>query len=403
MTRRVLITGIGVVSAVGVGVDAFWKGLTTGATGLSAAPAEAAAAGARVLGAVRGFSGAAYLKNERHARVLNRTFELLVGAGALAAADAGLGATPVDPHRLSVLAGIGPIDQYTADLRQAVRHATRDTGFDIGDFAESARGMYPLRRLRLLPNVGPAILSIEHHAMGPSLTLVGGHTSGLQAIAESLAMIRDGRVDAVLCGGADSRLSALELRLFGELCPLSSSADIGNACRPFDRDRDGVAAGEGAAMFLLEAEDSALARRAEPYAELVSCAFAAPTEGGVADSMRQAMLAAPGRAPQVVVAHGEGGVQSDRLEAAALDLMSARCITALQPAIGHTMSACGALNLAAACLVLADERVPAIHALETPEMRLPFATQLVLGRFDSVLVNAIEPGSGASSALVTRA
>jgi 3-oxoacyl-[acyl-carrier-protein] synthase II len=94
MHRRVVITGLGVVSGLGVGTEVFWKGLTTGATGLSRAPAYLAAAGARVVGAVKDLSGVAYLQNERNARVLNRSFELLVAAGALAAADAALGATP---------------------------------------------------------------------------------------------------------------------------------------------------------------------------------------------------------------------------------------------------------------------------------------------------------------------
>jgi 3-oxoacyl-[acyl-carrier-protein] synthase II len=119
--------------------------------------------------------------------------------------------------------------------------------------------------------------------------------------------------------------------------------------------------------------------------------------------MRQVMLAAPGRKPEVVVAHGDGGVQSDRLEAASLHLLAPACITSLQPAIGHTMSACGALNVAAACLILADERVPAIRSLDTPDMPLPFATHETRRRFDSVLTNAIDPDSAASSALVARA
>jgi 3-oxoacyl-[acyl-carrier-protein] synthase II len=402
MRRRVVITGLGVVSPVGIGADAFWRGLTAGATGLTRAPAELLPTGAKVIATVKDFSGAAYLQNERNARILNRSFELLVAAGALAAADAALGATPVPPLRLGVIVGIGPIDQYTDDLLAAVRNAKTDTGVDVARFAQAAAAMYPLRRLRLLPNIGAAVLSIEHKAMGPSLTLVSGHVTGLQAIAEGLAMIRDGRVDAVLCGGVDSRLTPLGLRLFGRLCPLSSSDDPQRACRPFDRDRDGVTAGEGAAMLLLEAEDSARARGVEAYAELVACASAGPTEGGCAESMRLAMLPWSSRFPEVVVAHGEGGIQSDRLEAAALDLVSPKCITSLQPAIGHTMSACGALNLAAACLILADERVPPIRSLESPEMNLPFAMHEVSGHFTSALVNAIEPDSTASSALIAR-
>jgi 3-oxoacyl-[acyl-carrier-protein] synthase II len=403
MRRRVLITGIGVVSPVGVGAEAFWKGLTTRATGLSIAPDEMHAAGVHVVGAVRDFSGAAYLQNERQARVLNRSFELLVGAGALAAADAGLSATPVAPHRLGVVVGLGPIDQYTPDLRAAARAATNGREVDLKRFVEAARTLYPLRRLRLLPNVGPAILSIEHKAMGPSLTFVGGHTSSLHALAEAQALIQTGRVDAVLCGGVDSRLTPLDLRVFAALCPVSPSTDPEASCRPFDIRRDGVVPAEGAAMFLLEAEDSANARHVDVYGELVACAFAAPTEGGCAESMRRVMRAAPGHQPEVVVAHGDGGVQSDRLEAASIDLIAPRCVTSLQPAIGHAMSACGALNVAAACMILADERVPPIRSLESPEMPLPFAMHEVRRSFGAVLTNAIDPDSAASSALVAHA
>src|SRR6266566_2270083 len=98
--RRVVVTGLGVVSPVGVGVDAFWRGLTAGATGFSAASKDLAAIGVKVIAAVKEYSGVAYLQNERHGRILNRTFELLIGAGALAAADAALSATPVPPARI---------------------------------------------------------------------------------------------------------------------------------------------------------------------------------------------------------------------------------------------------------------------------------------------------------------
>ena len=155
-------------------------------------------------------------------------------------------------------------------------------------------------------------------------------------------------------------------------------------------------------MLLLEAEDSARARGVEAYAELIACASAGPTEGGCAESIRRVMRDSSFDSPDIVVAHGEGGVQSDRLEAAAIDLAAPQCVTSLQPAVGHMMSACGALNLAAACLMLADERVPAIRTLDTPEMNLPFAMHDVEGRFSSAVVNAIEPDSFSASALIVR-
>src|SRR5262249_26644151 len=147
--------------------------------------------------------------------------------------------------------------------------------------------------------------------------------------------------------GADSRLTPRELQLFHTQCPLSPSADPNHCCRPFDRDRDGVVAAEGAAMLLLEAEDSARARGVQVYAELLACASAGPTEGGCAESMRLAMGADPGARPHVIVAHGEGGIQSDRLEAAAIDLIAPRSVTGVQSTVGHTMSASGALTAVA--------------------------------------------------------
>jgi len=119
--------------------------------------------------------------------------------------------------------------------------------------------------------------------------------------------------------------------------------------------------------------------------------------------MRRALLGSSEWSAEVVIAHGEGGIESDRLEAAAIDLVSPRCVTSLQAAVGHTMSACGALNLAAACLVLADEKVPPIRSLEAPEVGLPFAMHPVTARFGSVLVNAVEPDNTAASAFLLRA
>src|SRR5262249_41063421 len=257
-------------------------------------------------------------------------------------------------------------------------------------------------RLRLLPNVGAALLSIEHHAMGPSLTFVSGNTAAMQALTQAFVMIADGRTDAVLCAAADARVTPLGVRLFAECTPLSASSNPACACRPFDEERDGAVVGEGAAALLLEAEESARSRGVTAYAELVGTGSAGVIDGGCAESMRQAVRMAGGIVPEVVVAHGEGGVQSDRLEAAAINLVSPRCVTGLQGAIGHTMSACGALNAAAACLILANRCVPPICGHDSSDMPLPLVTHTVEASFSSVLVNAIEPDHGAASALFAR-
>lgn len=416
MTRRVVVTGIGIVSPIGIGTDAFWRALAGGATGIVPAASEQAAAGARVIAPVREFSARPYVRNERLARVLNRTFELLAGAAALAGADAGLETAPVPEARLGVSAGLGAIDQYTSDLVAAARASLNGDGgrFNLSRFGEAAHLLYPLRRLRLLPNIGPSLVSIIHHAGGPSMTFVGGHTAGLQAIAEALAMIRAGRADAILCGGADSRVSAIALGVFGRTTPLSASDDPDTACRPFDLARDGVVAGEGAAVLVLEAEESARARGARARAELLASVSASevagkPSEDGsscaCAEAMRRVLDEAGGALPDAVVAHGDGGIESDRREAGALGRVlraSSAPITSIQAAVGHTMSASGPLNVATACLMIGHGRVPAIRSLERPEMDLPFAVGAAVARpLARVLVNALEPDGSATSALLT--
>lgn len=398
--RRVLVAGAGVASAAGVGVEAFWRGLTTGPA-LVAAPPGLATTGVPCVAAVPESSTFGRLRHGRNNRVLNRTFELLVSASQLAVEDARGG--PIPPSRFAVVVGLSPIDQYTSDLEAAARGATTPAGVDVARFVELAAAMHPFRRLRMLPNIGAALLSIEHQAMGPSLTFVGGHLSGLEAIAEGLAMVRDGRADAVLCGGAASRFDALAVRLFDRQSELSRLGDARGACRPFDRRRSGVVLGEGAAMVLLEGAESATARGVTSRVELVAVASAAPGEGSIGQAMRRVLQAASLDTPDLLIAHGEGGRSSDRLEALAIEPTRPRCITSIQPVVGHTMSACGAMNLVGACLMLRHQCVPPIWGLEDPEADLPFATRLQSRPVAHVALNAIQPDGAAASALLTRA
>lgn len=402
MPRRVLVTGLGVVSALGAGTDLFWSGLIRGASGFARTGSDLSAAGVSVAGVVADLSVEHHLRDQRHLRTLNRTFALAVVSGALAASDGALDARPIAPPRLGIVVAIGSIDPYTDDIVAAARAAVTSGSVNPAVFADTARSVHPFRRLRLLPNVAAAILSIEHRALGASVTLVSGTaTAGIQALTLAAAMIRQGAADAVLCGGVDSSLAPLSLRQFALEHQLSPSQNPDLACRPFDRDRDGIVVGEGAAMLLLEAEESASARGRTAYSEILASGSSHRGDGGYA-GMHQLTTTAGIDSPDVVIAHGDGGRESDAVEAAALTRFSARHVTSIQPAVGHTMSAAGAMSAAAGSLVLARGQVPPIRSLKAAEFFLPLTTDPVRGAFRSVMVNALDPDGASGSLLLGR-
>jgi 3-oxoacyl-[acyl-carrier-protein] synthase II len=200
----------------------------------------------------------------------------------------------------------------------------------------------------------------------------------------------------------------MELAAFGRQKRISPSADPNCACRPFQQDSDGVTPAEGAAMMLLESQETASARGAKPYAELAGYGWG-DGRRGCAGSMGSAVACAAretattaGRAA-LILAHGDGAIDSDAREAAAIALLDPQAVTAIQASVGHTMATCGALNVAAACLVLATAQVPSIRTLQKPSVPLPFVDRPWQdARVSAVLVNAVDRAGAAASVLVAR-
>ena len=408
---KVLVTGIGVTSSIGIGAPAFWKALLEGRTGLSRGTTEHRAVGVALVGCLEGDPALTAKTSQGRStreRVSNRCFELLGVAAALADGDAELGHTPIEESRLGIVAGVGPIDQYSEDLLATAEHVrkTHEGGMDLVGFSRTALVRFsPLRRLRHLPNIGTALIAMAHHAGGPSLTLVGGVSCGLQAVIQGYWMVRSGRASAVLCGGADSRLSRTLLSQVARRWQLSACIDPHTACRPFDRTRDGIVPAEGGAVLLLESEPSAKSRGARAYAEILGGAIAGPSAEACEVAMRKALHVAKHRAPQALIAHGEGSQISDQLEAAAVRSVfgfSQRepLVTSIQGTIGHTMTAAGALNAVTASLALSSGYIPGIRRLGDPLDNLRFVTgNAVRARIDCIMTNALDPCGTAASAL----
>lgn len=339
--RRVVVTGIGVVSPCGVGLDAFWQGLRT-------PPA------ARRERRADDFDPTPWLAGKQ-ARHHDRFTHFAVAAADMALEHAG-GAPDVDPARAGVqlgtgIGGVGTLETQVGVL--AVRGPKRVSPFTI-----------PM----VMPNAGAAAVSLRHGWRGPCETLTTACAAGTHSLAAGARMVADGRCDAVLAGGAESSMTPTTVAAFTTMTALSRSG----VSRPFDTARDGFCISEGAAVLLLEARDAALARGATLYGEVLGAAstcdahhMTAPSPGGqgAADCMRLALHDAELSPHEVrhVNAHGTSTPMNDAAEAEAVaQVFGAHAVpvTSIKGVTGHGLGAAGALEAASVLLSFLHRELP---------------------------------------------
>ena len=259
--RSVWITGIGVITAIGIGRDAFWAGLQAGRSPVKRIDRfDPAQFRSQVAAQVDDFDASKFM-DARTASRMDRFSQFSVVAGMLAMADAGIevgGAGSARPDRFGVYVGsaLGGI-AYAEE--QHVRYLDR-----------GIRTVAPNLALAVFGGAAPANLGIFLGLRGPVLSTGNSCAAGAVALGEAMHLIRSGRADAALAGGVEAPLSPLCFGAFDIIRALSAGHNDrpADACRPFDVDRDGFVMGEGAALLVLEAEEVARARGATPYAEL---------------------------------------------------------------------------------------------------------------------------------------
>lgn len=292
MARRVVITGFGAVSALGIGTQPLWDGLCSGASGLKRiARFDPSGFLCRLGGEVDNYSVRDLVpKHYRKAtKVMARDIELAIGAAMHAVADAGLVTrstldVDADPAAISQMTypgprmgcqiGAGLISADADELAAAMVTSTDATGkFDIAKWGSSGmENLTPLWMLKYLPNMVSCHVTIIHGAMGPSNTITCAEASGLLSIGESMRIIERNGADLCFSGGAESRVNlmgVLRLELAGRLASTGDETDGARVVRPFDADAPGGILGEGAGLLLLEALDTAKARNARIHAELI--------------------------------------------------------------------------------------------------------------------------------------
>lgn len=370
--RRVVVTGVGLVSPLGIGTRATWDGLVAGRSGAGPITRfDAADFSSRIACEVKGFDPLDYA-DRRDARKMDTFIQYALAASLFAAEDAGL-ETPVgDPDRTGVVisSGIGGFETIEREHRKLLEKGPRR----ISPFFVPA----------MVVNLAAGWVSIRLGAKGPNSAMATACSAGAHAVGEAFRLVRYGHADVMVAGGAEATITPMCIGGFASMKALSTrNDDPERASRPFDRDRDGFVVGEGAGILILEERERALARGATPYAEVLGYGMSgdafhitAPAEdGGGAVRVMQAALGEAGAAPEdvdAVNAHGTSTPLNDRIETAAIRQVFGEhadrlAVSSTKSMTGHLLGGAGGLEAGISCLTLRHQTLPPTINYETPD------------------------------------
>ena len=369
--RNVVVTGIGPVTASGVGVDALARGLRSPRSPVGRVTLfDPAPFRSHMAAEVAGFDAAEFLGAKR-AKRLDRFVQFALVATQLAMEDAGLDAAGADPSRMAVQMGsaMGGIAHAEVQLRNFL--------------TRGARAIDPRLATTTFAGAASCHVAIEYGFTGPNSTNAMSCAAGTMAVGEAFRLISSGAADVAIAGGVDAPLAPVCYGAFSSIRAMSTRNDAPElSCRPFDEDRDGFIMGEGSCMLILEEASSARARGARIYAEVVGYGtnndayhMAAPRPDGsqAAACMTAAIESAGLAAADVdhVNAHASSTPLNDATESIAIrSALGARAdavtVTGTKPYHGHALGASGAIELGIACLSIRDGWVPPTLNLDEP-------------------------------------
>ena len=369
---RVVITGMGAITPLGLTPEEFWQNLLAGKCGIGPVTLfDASRYKTRIAGEVKNFDPTKYV-DAKDARRMGRATLFALAAAKNAIADAGLGENLKEDSRAGVLVGtalggfVEAIEAHNLFLQKGPDRVS------------------PFLPAVILPNMPSFYLAERYRARGYNSTVVTACAAGTHAIGEAADFVRHGHADTMLAGGADAVISEIVYAAFGVMRAMSTrNDDPEHALRPFDKNRDGFIVGEGAAIVVLERLENALARGARIYAEVLGYAtnsdayhFAAPDPEavGATSVMRTAMQNAGITPDQVdyINAHGTSTPLNDAAETLAIKkAFGERAykipISSTKSMIGHSMGAAGAFEAVACAMTLRDQKIHATVNYETPD------------------------------------
>lgn len=401
--RRVVITGLGLVTPLGNAPEVVWSALAQRRGGVGPLEAfEVDGLPCQAAGEVRDFNPRALALPQhkkalaKNLKFMARDIQLAVAAAELAFADAKLtDPAAIDPTRIGIDLGAGLISSDLDELAPAINLSHRPDGtFDYGVYGHEGLDIIdPLWLLKYLPNMLACHISILNDCQGPSNTITEAEAASILAIGEAYRIIARDRADVMVTGGADSKIhpmSLVRMCLFDQISHWQGEPS--QACKPFDRRRDGWVPGEGAGILIIEALDHARKRGAKIYGELLGFGSGCdanpeggldPQGGGTEIALRAALRDA-GLAPADighVNAHGFALPVPDLAEARAIERVfgpgKSVPVTALKGYLGNLASGCGSVELVGSLLGVNAGQVPPVLNCDEPDPDI--ALDLVLG------------------------
>lgn len=371
--RRVVVTGIGVMSPVGNDVDTFWKSLVEGRSGVSRYEAfDSAIYDCKIAGEIKNFEPAKYFKSPKDARRTDRFTQLAMAASKSAVEGAGIDLDAVDRNRFGVMigSGIGGLKSMEDECKRL---------FDRGPSRVS-----PFTIAMMISNMASGIVSMEYDLRGPNMSIVTACATANHSIGEAWRMIKFDDADCFLAGGTEATITPLGMAGFTSMRAMSlRNDDPTRASRPFDKDRDGFVMGEGAGIVLLEELEHAKKRGAHIYCELSGYGLSAdayhmtqplPDGEGAARCMAIAMKHAKINPEDIdyINAHGTSTPIGDVCETKAIkqalgDHAKKTMVSSTKSMTGHLLGAAGGVEFAACALALKHGIVPPTINLDDPD------------------------------------
>jgi 3-oxoacyl-[acyl-carrier-protein] synthase II len=372
LARRVVVTGLGVVSPLGNNVAETWEGLLSGRSG--AGPIrrfDASGLDVRFGCEVKDFDALKYI-DKKEARRYDQFLQYAIGAVEEARCDAGFDGTAPNPERTGVIigSGIGGIGTFEEQCKIYLQQGpARVSAFFVPMF---------------IPDIASGIVAIRLGAKGPNYCTVSACASSAHAIGEAFRLIQRGDADVMVTGGAESAITPLAIAGFSNMKALSFRNDAPEkASRPFDKDRDGFVMGDGAGVIILESLEHAIDRGARIYAELVGYGLSAdayhitqPAPGGEGAKRAMVLALEDGQLAPTEVdyinTHGTSTPHGDRAEVKAIKEVfgeHARKLVAnsTKSMTGHLLGAAGGFEFAVCVLTMRDGVIPPTINQDTPD------------------------------------
>jgi 3-oxoacyl-[acyl-carrier-protein] synthase II len=371
-SRRVVVTGVGLLTPLGIGTEASWEGLRTGRSGIGPVTQfDAAAFACRIAGEVKDFDPARYIE-KKEIKKMGRFIQFAIAAADCALSSSGLKITPENAEQVGVFigSGIGGFEVIEREHQTLLTHGPRR----ISPFFITAT----------IINLASGFVSIRTGAKGPNSATATACTTSAHSLGDSFRIIQRGEADAMICGGTEACITPMGIGGFAAMRALSTRNDEPErASRPWDRDRDGFVVGEGAGILILEELASARARNARILAEVVGYGMsgdafhvtAPSSDGDGAYRVMRNALRDAGLEPsqvQYVNAHGTSTDVGDRIETEALkrafgDHASKLAVSSTKSMTGHLLGGAGGLEAGITVLAIRDQIAPPTINLENPD------------------------------------